>query len=138
MLEARAFWVTAPGHGEIRAPARLVQKKAILLEAGQIERDGVGADRNRRKPVTAAGRGHGSLRLKQRGAGDGDGDAWQHRTAAVRRFTEDFARAHLRSRRHRSQRHQQTHTYCPAYQNSTHTSSRMLTDTCKDESRPKG
>src|SRR5207245_5351563 len=70
-----------------------------LLEAGEVERYGVGSDANAGEAVAAAFRRRDRLRLNERRTGERDRDARQHCAGAVSDLAEDFARAHLRRRR---------------------------------------
>ena len=59
-------------------------------EAGQFERDRVGADRQLRHAVGAGFRRHGHARLNQRGTRDRDGRAWQDGAGVVGGASVDF------------------------------------------------
>ena len=100
-LHARQFHGRVDLGTETDGEADVLDRRG--LEAGELERDRVGANRKFRNPVGAGFRRDGHARLNQRGSRNRDGRAWQYGARIVGRPPVDFTSLLLRDRRRRTE-----------------------------------
>ncbi len=109
-----------------------------FLEAGELERHRVGADRNARKTVAAAFDRDNGLRLNQGRTGEDDRDARQYSACAVGDLAVDFTCVDLRPCGRRDQQRQETRESCTMDTTAHSSSSRLVpqrTTTYKSDNR---